>query len=32
MTGSHALIEMPGAFHTATGEVAFADDWAGTPV
>ena len=25
------MIEMPEAFHTATDELAFADDWAGTP-
>ncbi len=25
------MIEMPEAFHTATDELEFADDWAGTP-
>ena len=25
------MIEMPEAFHTATDELSFADDWAGTP-
>ena len=25
------MTEMPGAFHTATDDLPFADDWAGTP-